>query len=81
MAGLAKVPQTAYLDLSGQPHGRLLLWTGGTNVSSVTYALMFSDLQLIEFCVSHGAIARVSPLTCILSLSGGEDTGEGDVSA
>jgi hypothetical protein len=28
--------------------------------------------DVIEYCVSHGAIARVGPLTCILSPSGGE---------
>ena len=31
----------------GQLHGMLLLWTGGAHVSSMPYALIFYDLQLI----------------------------------
>ena len=31
----------------GQLHGMLLLWTGGANVSSMQYALICYDLQLI----------------------------------
>ena len=35
---------------------------------------------IIEFCISHRAVARI-PLTCLLSPTGGEETGEGDGSA
>jgi len=38
------------------------------------------DRKFIEFCVSNRVIAHPRPLTYILSPSGGEDIGEGDVS-
>ena len=38
----------------GQLHGMLLLWTGGANVSSMQYALIFYDLQLILAPMGQG---------------------------
>src|SRR5438445_7587760 len=38
----------------GQLHGLLLLWTGGAHVSSMQYALIFYDLQLILARMGRG---------------------------
>src|SRR4029453_1971802 len=59
----------------GQLHGMLLLWTGGVHVSSMQYALISYDLQLILALMGDGEggiervdgwrnIMRLSPLEC-----------------
>ena len=47
MAGLAKVPQRAYLDLSGATAWYASPGMEGAHVSSMQYALIAYDLQLI----------------------------------
>src|SRR4029453_407270 len=70
--GLQKFLKERIWICQGQRHGMHLLWTGGAHVSSMQYALISYDLQLILALMPHALLPQAgTSLVPLYSVSSG----------